>query len=284
MNIDMAKMSAKGTAIGRVIDITYFPNLLMVMTVGFMGFVAGSVDYTQHQELSQALELAIAVILAAGASWIIARELDPAHDYSAFIGMLPAALLTTGTLDLWVIGSILLLVRMVSRIVGPPSYLTDSIGIAVLIGLAIFLSQSWLIGVLGVIGFTLDAWLRPGLPRQYIFAGILGILTVVALSLTGIEAIQLPDASYLSAMLFLTIGYLIFLWQTPIIDIHCDYGERYAVQQHRLKISMILGVAGAFIISLWGGNTIVQELLPIWTALAGIIVYWLVQKAYRILT
>ncbi len=281
MQDPIAKISSHFTAIGRPIYVTYRPNLLMLVAVGLIGLFFFGTEYSQTNDVSIAVSRSTTAVIAATVSWAVAREQDPEHDYSAFIGMIPAALLITNDLDLWVIGSILLLVRMVSRVVGPPAYLTDSIAIVLVVGLAIFLSPSWLIGVLGVLGFALDAWLRPALPRQYIFAGIVALLTIISIITNGAESINLPDIAYLSAIILLTIGYFVFLWQTPNINIRSDYGEHYPVQQHRLKISMLFGASSAVIISLWGGNIAIQELLPIWTALAGVVVYWLLMRVIR---
>lgn len=267
------------SAVGRPISITYLSNLLMLGLVSLIGVVVFSVEYMNTDDVMSALQSAFAAAIVAGASWVIARELDPEHDYSAFVGMIPAVLLLDGDVSLWTIGAFVMLTRVVSRVVGPSASILDSIATIIVVGFAVFATGSWLIGILGMVAFILDARLNDPQPRQYIFAGIVALITLAKIALDDVNVLTLPSGLPLGAILLITAGYLMMLMRTATVNITADYGKKYIINQPRVKISMLMIVLGVLAMSLWGGDAMIKLVLPIWTAAGGVVMYWMIQKA-----
>ena len=266
------------TAVGRPITITYLPNLLMLGLVSLIGVVAFGMEYMNTNDIATALQTAWTVTIAAGASWAVARELDPEHDYSAFVGIIPAVLLLDGDLSLWAIAAFVMLARLVSRVIGLSATIFDSIATTIVVGFAVFATGSWLTGILGIVAFILDARLNDPQPRQYIFAGIVAIIMLAKMMLDGVSALTLPSMFPLIAILVITAGYLMMVMRTDTVNITADYGKKYSINQQRVKISMLMSVLAVLALSLWGGDDIIEQVLPIWTAIAGVVVYCVVQE------
>ncbi|HRF98489.1 MAG TPA: hypothetical protein PLZ51_24950, partial [Aggregatilineales bacterium] len=78
-------------------------------------------------------------------AWVLAREIDPDNDYSAFIAL---ALATLGafiaTPNIWALGGGVILLRIVNHIVGYSAKLLDG-GVAIGIGIATMLvTGAWI--------------------------------------------------------------------------------------------------------------------------------------------
>ena len=272
----IAKKMSHITAIGRPIDITYRPNLMMLIAVSLIGIVVFAFNYSAG--IDSAISSAIVAAIAAGASWVVARELDPEHDYSAFVGMIPAVLLVEGGIDLWTIGAFIMLMRVLSRVVGPPAYIGDALMTMVVVGFAIFATGGWLMSVIGILVFVLDARLHNPAPRHTIFAGGIALITLFYALTQGINALALPGLETVFVLVLITAGYMIQIRRSGKINITADYGEKYPINQMRVKISMLISVLGVLAISLWGGADAIQQLIPIWTAIGGVVVYGLFRQ------
>ena len=264
------------TAIGRPISPTYRPNLMMLIVVSLIGLVVFAVNYSAG--IDSAAPSAILAVMAAGSSWVVARELDPEHDYSAFVGMIPAVLLLEGGIDLWTIGAFIMLMRVLSRVVGPPAYIGDSIMVTIVVGFAIFATGGWLMGVIGILFFALDTRLPNPLPRHMIFAGGIALITLFSVLTQDIHALTLPSLETVLVLVLIVTGYMIQIIRTDKIDITADYGEKYPINQTRVKISMLMSVLGVLAISLWGGEDAIHQVIPIWTATVGVVVYGLFKR------
>src|SRR5699024_10160013 len=63
--------------LGRKIDLRYKPNLIIVLAA----LVVGAAGWLLSEEFSLGISLGGGFFL----TWVFSRELDPAHDYSAYL-------------------------------------------------------------------------------------------------------------------------------------------------------------------------------------------------------
>ena len=117
--------------LGRKIDIHYGTNisiLIAAITVAAIGWVVTG-------SILSGLSIGVGVFLA----WALAREIDPRHEYSAFIGAALASLnlLYYKSISLLVVFWILLLIRTVNGITGKEITAFDILS---LLGLSLYLS------------------------------------------------------------------------------------------------------------------------------------------------
>ncbi|RQW01230.1 MAG: hypothetical protein EH225_09720, partial [Calditrichaeota bacterium] len=199
---DISKISG----LGRPLDFSYETNRGIVYLT-LITFLAG----TGYQMLQDVPTMQSAIWgLLAGLSvffaWAICRELDPDRDLSAFV----SAGITFSLVFFWAPANlvflfwILLLIRTVNRTTGIPPTLADAV---ILIGLSGWITwqENWGYGLLTALAFTFDSRLKGGLRRQFFFAGLVIIITIVLIYVK-------PQHQYLPGWSFREIGWIIGLF------------------------------------------------------------------------
>ncbi len=128
--------------IGRKIDPRYKTNLWILLITA--GVLVGSLLWTGDWGTS--LVFAVGFFL----SWAIARELDPLHEYSAFVAGIFYLLMGFGfeSVELGVLFFVLLLLRVISKTTGKEPTAFDLAGI---LGLSLYLIVTQSNGIYGII-------------------------------------------------------------------------------------------------------------------------------------
>ncbi|MCA9915200.1 MAG: hypothetical protein KC496_17720, partial [Anaerolineae bacterium] len=223
------------TAIGRPIDPRNFTNLLILILTPLVGGVAGGFALASGLELGTAARIGLSAGIITLLTWILARETDHDHPWSAFLSVTLAVvafyliqrnmllqdephLLDTAVLTLFFA---VLVMRIVSRIVGPPAQVVDSVGL--LIGTAaVAFFGIWVTALVGVLAFLLDGVMSKPVWRNLLFA--LLALVVIAARIV-IQNIGEPGAltlPYLLVIVAISIAYGATIIATREMHVGCD--------------------------------------------------------------
>jgi hypothetical protein len=207
-------------------------------------------------------------------TWALARELDPEHDYAAFVGLLPAliAFFLSGDSALWTMLLLLMLARVIVRSVGPPALYTDSLVVLVITGIGVFGFEAWPLGIIAAGGFALDALLVHPQRWQSAFGlAALALTGIYALS-TDVGPLSLPTGWHLIIMIIISISFAVLIARTNAVPVTSDQGdERLSVQ--RVRGAMGLTLLASILLALAGGSHPFIETAALWSAMGGIVLY-----------
>jgi hypothetical protein len=260
----------------RPIDLTYPTNraiilIALVVALAGLGFrsVAGE---SLFESASWGLGAGFAIILA----WASARELDPDHDLSAFVG---AGLLLAGfplldLAELLTLVWLLLALRLVNRTPGLPARILDSLGVLGLGGWLIW-QGNWIAGLITAVAFLLDGLLTPPLRRHLFFGGMAVIILVVLSVFHGnLVMEQGPSLPTVLGVVAASVPFLgVVATSRQLAAVGDASGER--LTPGRVQAAQILALLTALMTAWWQGIAGVVALLPLWAAILGVGLYWL---------
>jgi hypothetical protein len=265
------------SSIGRPIDPDYPSNLaitalsLVTMLLGIIYQFLGGQNWLDS--ILWGIGLGLGVFLA----WAICRELDPDHDLSAFV----AAGLTLVGVFLWGTPSIIgllwlmLCVRIINRTVGLPATILDSLGV---LGLGTWLSiqEYWGYGVITSLAFLLDALLPKPNKRQFLFTGVMLIVSALSAFLSaGGVSLQGLSLSSGAVALGITVVFLPVIFASREIQVECDVTKE-PPEPIRVQMGQVVAILGGWIAVVWKGESGLISMLPLWTSALGAALYWLV--------
>lgn len=304
------------TALGRPFDLKDWSNVLILILTPVAG-VVGSIYWlaTETNNIFFALQFGFWLAASTFLAWALVRELAPDHPIAAFVGVAFAwggltastiALTTppptaTGSfqisvqnlppppLDWLALVAVLLYSRVVNRIVGPPPQFIDSV-VVLTATLALALFDHWLLILVGIAAFLIDAFVPPRLPRHVAFA-LGGVVIIIAR--VAVQGVELPAASPATTPILLPVLLLIalitILYSGAIIvtnDVksHPDIREllrdddptndptprQYELSVLRIRLTMGLALAAALMSFFWNGGFGVHWLLPLWAAMGAV--------------
>jgi hypothetical protein len=264
------------TAIGRPIDPDY-PTNRAIAIVTLMAMVVGALwkglsGTAWGASVMWGVQAGLTVFLA----WAFCRELDPDHPMAAFVAValiLPAIYLWNLP-QLGVIFWLLIVVRVVNRIAGPPAGLLDALG---LLGLGGWLSLqgNWGFGVITALAFFLDSQLPERARRHVIFALLSVIVTVVTAFVGSDPAGQgAPSLAGGLIALALSLLFLPVLLAARTVESVCDQtGE--PLSPARVQTAQALALLAGVEVAVLGGPAAVTALAPLWAATLGASIIWL---------
>ncbi len=262
----------KMSGLARPIDWNYPTNRLIIILTVVSGILFGVSSLVDGNGFVEAGVDGFWTVAAMFSAWALAREIDPDHEYSAFIGAVAAPFLVSDSLGLSAIAMLVLFSRLVSRSTGFKATLPDSIALLVLVTLALFISNPWVIGLMATLAFLLDARMENPNPRHLLFAGIALLITAAAV-IQGSGELSLPDGLYLTGSVVITIAFLATILTTRSITTLPDYRKKAPLDTQRVQATMGLVLLGTVLLALWEGNSGVNDLIPVWAAMAGVSLY-----------
>lgn len=278
------------TAIGRPLDPEHFPNLLAMILTPVAGVVGALVIFFTQGGFSEGVVDGLMTAVRAGfftaaaafVAWAIAREIDPDHDYSAFLAMALAvlAMLVLDAPAIGLISSAVVLIssRVVNRIVGPPAKIADA-GQLLFLGLLVAAFDNWILVVIVAMAFLLDGVLKNPKRIHLGFAlAAIGIL-VGRVVLLGYDQFDVLTAPYVALMILISILFFAAIVATRTITSNCDV-PKYELHLVRVRAAMILVLAAGLISALWNGNTGMVWMLPLWASMLGV-AFWRFPKTIR---
>src|SRR5690606_24949796 len=269
------------TGLARTIDPRVPSNRLILILA-----VAATVSLGLFRLAAGAL-LPEVVIHAVGAgvfttlAWAVGREIDPDHNLSAAIAavLMIVALFVWPMPNLLLAGGLMAALRMVTRSTGLPLRLTDALALVALAAISIVLDGFWMLGVVMALAFLLNGLLpKPDRPNSLIFALIaLGVTFILSL------LVEIPVWTWeldpgFGAMTMLTgLFYLaVILRDPPTLQSVGDY-DGQPLLRRRVLAAQLLALAAVMGLELRAGMIGVAALAPVWAAMAGVILRWIVQ-------
>ena len=268
------------STIGRAIDPSY-PTNRAILLLSLAALIAGFVTWLAR---SESLGIALIGGLQWGGacflSWALGREADPDRWYSAFFaaGGALAGVVLLGPPSFLFLLWFLIALRTITRSTGEPPGMLD---FAALYGIKLWLGYSahWTIPLLtfptmffaGIERFP--RWARVALP--------LGLPTAaVALGFSRGWHLEVPAWG-----IWEIVGLLAIAASTiPVVFGYRrvrSVGDRTGkpLRPHRVQWAIAWAVAAALVLTLIGSASI-QELAPIWAALAGAFVGWSIERVF----
>lgn len=267
--MDFRKMSG----LARPIDWNYPTNRLIIMLTVVSAVVFGIISLVDGNGITEAAMDGFWVAAATFSAWALSREIDPDHEYSAFIGAVAAPFLISDSLGLFAIAMLVLFSRLVSRSTGFKATLPDSIAVLVLVALALFISNPWVVGLMAILAFLLDARMENPNARHLMFAGIALLITAADALIQGWGELSLPKGLHLTGSVAITIAFLATILTMRNITTLPDYRKKAPLDTQRVQAAMGLTLLGAVLLALWEGNDGVNALIPVWGAMAGVALY-----------
>lgn len=271
------KAVSEATSIGRLLDPRYPTNLAIMALTPLLGGIAALLTLLVGEGLVDAFWTGFYSGAAVFLAWALAREFDPDHEWQAFIG---SGLAFIGALiapqpSLWALGALLVLVRVVNRIVGPPARISDSaFGLALSL-LAIFTGW-WVFGVVAAAAFALDALLPSPNRRQWVFAGVALAAALVSIVLNAANKPYEPSNWTLPVLI--AAGVIAYVIATTKVTSPCDLPD-FPTDNRRIQAGMGLMLFAGVLFELWAGTPGLIALLPLWAMMIGLTVWRLWESA-----
>ena len=261
------------TSLGRIpFDPGYLTNwAIALLTVGVTA-VSSVVQLLTGQGWFPSLLWGVSAGLSVFLAWALARELDPDHDLSAFVAvaLMLGGLFVFGLPELLPALWMIVTLRLVNRVVGPPAKISDSL---LELGLGGWLAWQgqWAFGLITGLAFLLVGLLPAPLRHQLAFAALVLILTAVGVLAGGtpaggdVSALSLPMTAtmVLTSLLFLVVildsrhaQAVTDTRQEPLVPIRVQAGQ---------LLALLTGILAAW----WQRTGGVILLLPLWAGMAG---------------
>ncbi len=226
--------------------------------------------------LISALTAAVVVFL----SWAVGREIDPAHEWSAFIALplIYIAFFVAGRPSLLVLFFIILCCRFLDRSCGLQPLKTDSLVILVLSKLLYFNDFYFALPYL-IILFLIDALAEPANRFQYISALVSSAAYLILLIALRPELAFIGNQNI--PVIYLTAAAAVFLFSA----VYVSYITRYAkvindlnteeLKSTRVNAARLLTAAWLVTEILCSGVIILLQIYPVALIYGGVLVYHL---------
>jgi len=258
------------TSIGRPLDPGYPTNRAVLVLLPLAAVVAGGFAAAGGAGLADVAVGAGGGALAAFGSWALAREIAPEDEIVAAFGAMALGFAAFLFLEatLLPVFAALFYARVVNRSTGLAATGLDSLIVTALALFAAWRAGSPWPAAAGAVAFGLDAVLRPGHARQWMFAGLCAG-GAVALTTAGyapkVVPVQ-PDLVPRTVGTIVTVGALALIAATRRCDVRCDAtGEPIVVARVRGAQAVTLLTALAWTAS---GTDGVTAGSLVWAALA----------------
>jgi hypothetical protein len=262
------------SALGRSINPKYRTHQILLIITPILGIIAGAYSLFTGNEILIALHAGFWMALAVFQSWVVAREIDPDNDWSAFVAV---ALIVVAMFAFnFPVFSVLALfvtiiaLRLSNRIVGFPATRNDLIMVIVLLVIAAFF-DSWLIGLVAAAGLFLSATMSQAERSHLPFAG-LSVVIVIVRGIINLGQTGSLSTNYLIAIVAIGIFYIVTMIANRSVTVKTDI-KAQPVDIKRIRAAMALGLVAVVILALWRGDTGVIAMLPMWCTLLGISIY-----------
>ncbi|KAA3642203.1 MAG: hypothetical protein DWQ07_24515 [Chloroflexi bacterium] len=272
----MAKMYQR-SYLGRSMDPVAYPyhRAILILSV-IAGVIGGALRLFTGSDLFTAAIGGFYAGAAVFIAWVLARELDPDYEASAFVGAVLAffAWAFLGNPAIIPLALMIFCLRMVNRTVGPPLVLGDSLTIFVTVLLAAFLAGGWVYGVIAAFAFQLDVMLSESNRRHALFVTLSLFVAFIAIMISGFAPLVAPSVPYLIVVIVAGISGLLLIIMIRQINVLTDFSKQ-AMNLTRIRAGIFLAIF-AVVAVLWYGDSGVVALAPLSAALVG-------EPLYRIL-
>jgi hypothetical protein len=269
--------------LGRDIDPSYRTNLIIMILTPLSAVVVFVLALVSNMPPMQAASAAFFTTGMTFGSWAFAREIDPDHDWSAFVGVafawVAAYLYRAPVLGMFSLGMMLYALRMTNRVIGFAPTIADSALILLAIIITAFL-DNWVVAWIGIAAFLLDGLLVNPVRRHLAFAAVGAVITLLRLVILDFPATGSLTGLNVIAVIVVSIAFFLTIAATRKVKSQTDMNNQ-ALDVRRIRAAMILTLAAAFVSALWNGDAGINWMLPLWCAMLGVAVYRLPVTIYE---
>jgi len=250
----------------------YSTNFAILAAAAIAGVIAGSLRLVRSGgDIGASIATGFFMGAAVFIAWSLTREADPDHNAAAFVSAGAAFVLSilwnVPPLDLLVLGAIIVFLRLIDRIVGPPFHWLDTIGSFAFV-LILAWQQQWLLVLFMGIAYMIDAvWEPTPLRRHILFALVSGMVALYAMSQQTLQTLALSTENMIVLGTCLLI-FLIFIFTLSQLRTKADT-PGYSLNLGRIRATdvwlLLLGIG----FMLFAGDAGVRMLVPLWGVFAG---------------
>jgi hypothetical protein len=262
------------SAFERPIDPRYPTNLTILVVILIFGVIAFVLSLTNALPLVDVLLNAVMTGATVLITWMISREISPDYEYASIFAAVIAGFVSiiagSPEVDLLASFSLILFLRIVNRLVGPPATLPDAIIVLVILIVLAITSHHWVLVPVGALALLVDGVLKPARPIHLVFALLGGGITVAMVALDRIEPID-PSLSAI-ALIFMIVATAIHIATIAAsreVKSVCDL-PGYTISPLRVQIGMVLALFVALGMGIWYADSGIQWILPAWMAIVGV--------------
>ena len=271
------------TSIGRTLDPTNPTNALIMILAVLGGLVSGAAALLLNgHPLNEAFWAGIWTGATTFVAWVLTREIDPDYPYSAFVaaGLALAGSLWAGApgLPLLLIITLIITLRLINRVVGPPFHWIDSFALLALAVLLAAQGQGLAAVAVGA-AFAIDALMRPALRRHLVFAVAAAGAGLIALA-GNPPAVARPEGMASNVLFAIVLAFGFLLMTTHHIRSAADV-PGYTLSVARVQAAMVWLLVVAVLAAFTTSADALLGFLPVWTALAGAALYRAVALALK---
>lgn len=268
------------THIGRPLDPRYPTNLAIMILAGLATVAILIFRLIGGIELVQAGISAFLAGMSVFIVWGLSREIDPDHDFSAFVSaiiMIAVLFLMDGQFNLLVLFYLLSMARLLNRTTGLSAKFSDSLA---LFGFTIFVSfvDSWIFAMMGGTMFLLDSILPTRNRQGLLFAGASVVVMVIAFFVQGggLNPI-LPTLEYITGVVATTLLFIPIIMRSNQITSTGDFTGEPLVPL-RIQAIQVVALLSGYHVAVWQGNAGIIAFLPLWVTFLGIAVFPAIER------
>ena len=277
------KQTNQVSHLGRDIDPNYRTNLIIMILTPLSAVVAFILALIGDLTLMQAASAAFFTAGMTFGSWAFAREIDPDHDWSAFVAVafawVAAYIYRAPVLGVFSLAMMLYVLRMTNRVIGLAPTIADSALILLTIIITAFF-DNWVVAWIGVVAFLLDGLMVNPLRRHLGFAAVATVIVLLRLVILDLPATGSLNGLNVIGVIVVTLAFFLTIVATRKVKSQTDANNQ-ALDVRRIRAAMILTLAAALVSALWSGDTGVEWMLPLWCAMLGVAVYRLPVTIYE---
>jgi hypothetical protein len=261
------------TSLSRFINPLKFPtHRLLALCVPLAGVILGIYTLLTGGDFGTAVMAGFHAGASAMLAWVLAREIDPDNDYSAFVAIGIATLgAFIATPNIWALAGAVVLLRIINHIVGYPAKITDSI-IAIAIGMATMLvTGAWIYGVVVAVAFMIDA-LLPKAPN-FQWGMVLAMLVLMLPTWNYLNVgLTNPPQNWLVVVLGISALFAGHIFTTRHFTTQCD-ATQAPVMPIRIRAGMVFFVGMGILFAVLYGDAGVYALMPLWSVITGVMIF-----------
>jgi hypothetical protein len=257
--------------LGRNMDFSYKTNQMIALS----SVLTAAIGWMLTRNVLSGVYIGFGVFL----TWALVRELDPKHEYAAFLAAAFSLLnvLYYETVQLLVVVWILVLMRIVNGITGKELTTFDIFSV---LGLTAYLSLNngnsiYLMVFILAMAFSIKAGAKT---REALIAGAIsiGVIAVDRLFINYLSFNRIDYSNTVSLFLIVLIGLsLIAFWFLSKDEAEDDRGNK--VNRSKQLASQILYSATVLLLFFFGGASL-NNLIIYLSAISGVIIYFIGSK------
>jgi hypothetical protein len=261
--------------LGRDIDPNYRTNLVIMILTPLSAVVAFVIAVVAGMGFGDAIVRAFFTAGATFAAWAFSREIDPDHDWSAFVAVglawIGCYIYRAPVFGAFSLAMLMYALRMTNRVIGAPPTQVDTGIVLSTIAVTAFLNN-WVVAWIGVVALLLDGLMVNKVKRHVAFAGIAALITLVRPFILTLPDMYTVSNENLILVVFISLAFFLTIAATRKVKTKTDTGNK-SLNVPRVRAAMILTLAASIVSVLWNGDFGVYWMYPLWAAMLGVALY-----------